>query len=97
MTRLLVLTCLSSLALVACKDDLPTARNDTVVPAADQDCAIALITPLIGERPEVLDQIVIPEPFRVIEPGMMVTQDYRPDRTNIVVDAHGYISRVWCG
>lgn len=34
---------------------------------------------------------------RVIEPGMMVTMDYRGDRLNIRVDADGRIVAVTCG
>jgi Peptidase inhibitor I78 family len=34
---------------------------------------------------------------RVIEPGMMVTMDYRGDRLNIRVDANGRIVALTCG
>ena len=34
---------------------------------------------------------------RVIEPGMMVTMDYRGDRLNIRVDANGRIVEIACG
>lgn len=35
--------------------------------------------------------------IRVIQPGDMVTQDFRPGRTNIEVDESGIITRVYCG
>jgi uncharacterized protein involved in type VI secretion and phage assembly len=35
--------------------------------------------------------------LRWIEPGMMVTMDYRPDRLNIELDEAGKITRLRCG
>lgn len=35
-------------------------------------------------------------PVRVIEPGMAVTMDYRPDRLNIELDEAGIIRKVSC-
>jgi hypothetical protein len=34
---------------------------------------------------------------RVVEPGMMVTQDYVPERMNIHLDEDGTITKVACG
>lgn len=34
---------------------------------------------------------------RFIAPGSAVTQDYRPDRLNVTLDAQGRIARLGCG
>lgn len=39
----------------------------------------------------------LPPGTRIIPPGTAVTQDFRPDRLNIDVDAGGRITRIWCG
>ncbi|MBW6416476.1 I78 family peptidase inhibitor [Celeribacter sp. PS-C1] len=94
--RLLVL---SFCALMACKDEAPASEDrDPAIPSPDDlSCATDLITPLIGELPAVLDTLDIPEPVRVIRPGMAMTEDYRPNRTNIDIGRDGRIARVWCG
>ncbi|ATG48633.1 hypothetical protein CEW89_14340 [Celeribacter ethanolicus] len=83
------------LSLSACKENAPNVTENT--PPAEETCAAALITPLIGEPQSALDALMVPEPLRIILPGMTVTMDHRPERTNIEVDDTGRISRVWCG
>ena len=34
---------------------------------------------------------------RIIPPNSAVTQDYRPDRQNVDLNAAGVITRIWCG
>lgn len=41
--------------------------------------------------------IAVPGSIRVISPGQPVTQDYRPDRLNLEVDASGNLVRAYCG
>lgn len=36
-------------------------------------------------------------PVRVIEPGDAVTQDFNPERVNVIVDTQGYVTEVTCG
>ncbi|KAL2262555.1 hypothetical protein VTK26DRAFT_982 [Humicola hyalothermophila] len=39
----------------------------------------------------------LPQQTRIIEPGMMVTKDYRPDRLNVHVKDDGTVSHVTHG
>ncbi|UYQ70465.1 I78 family peptidase inhibitor [Pelagibacterium flavum] len=42
------------------------------------------------------EPINAPGTVRVITPGMAVTQDFRPDRLNLEVDAAGNLVRAYC-
>lgn len=42
------------------------------------------------------EAIAVPGDIRVITPGMAVTQDFRPDRLNLEVDASGNLVRAYC-
>lgn len=97
MTRLAVALVLTGLALSACQEDDKTAANDTPAASSGANCAIDLIMPLIGESQSALEGIDIPEPFRIVLPGMALTMDHNPKRTNIDIDDTGQIKRVWCG
>lgn len=48
---------------------------------------------------QTMDQLEIPLPenARVIDPNSAVTQDYRPDRLNILLDQSGVIAMLRCG
>jgi hypothetical protein len=52
---------------------------------------------LVGQDKALLAAMSFPMGTRVIEPGTAVTEDYRPTRLNIDVDASGTITGVWCG
>lgn len=36
-------------------------------------------------------------PYRVLTPDSMMTMDHNPERINVVHDADGKVTRVWCG
>ena len=59
------------------------------------NCVASDWTPLIGLPAEAADKV--PDPKRLIPPNSAVTQDDRPERTNIDLDADGVITRIWCG
>ena len=52
--------------------------------------------PSIGQDVSTV-QAQLPEGARVIPPDSVVTQDYRPGRVNVDIDAGGLITRIWCG
>lgn len=60
-------------------------------------CGAAGMQDLVGQDISALAAMTFPVGTRVIEPGTAVTEDYRPDRLNIDVDATGRISGLWCG
>lgn len=92
MKRLAAMLTLSLIALSACKEDTP-AMSDT----SQHTCAAGLILPLIGEPKSALDGLTIPGPLRIIGPGMAMTMDHNPERTNVETDEADHIRRVWCG
>ena len=60
-------------------------------------CGAAALQGLVGQPQSVLQTMRFAQTVRVIQPGMMVTQDFSPDRLNIGVGPDGRIARVWCG
>lgn len=60
------------------------------------DCDAAGYTSLIGSN---LAAVTVPGDLelRIIQPGEVVTQDFRAERLNFVVNAQGVIQRVYCG
>ena len=60
-------------------------------------CAAAEFQIYRWQKVEVLDDVSLPRPTRVIGPDMAVTMDYRPDRLNIAYGKTGRIERIYCG
>ena len=77
------------LALAAC-------QVETVATPAPSDCGADAYQSLVGAN---LAAVTLPADLgaRIIEPGMAVTMDYRPDRMNIEVEESGWIMAVYCG
>ena len=71
---------------------LPNLGNDMV-----ENCGAEDLQNLIGQPKSVLDSMRFSQTLRVIEPGMMVTEDYSPSRLNIYVNGAGIISELRCG
>ena len=51
----------------------------------------------VGKRVDVLNDVELPQGTRVLFPTTPATMDYREDRTNVTVDKHDTIARVYCG
>lgn len=97
------LALVSSLGLAACSS---TATPPSTSMPPPIDCGAQALTgktglPVIGSTAQ--DVRIGGEPIRaagavrVISPGMPVTQDYRPDRLNLEVDAANNLIRAACG
>lgn len=86
---------LGALCLCACQIQDPSTPADNETVAAPANCPAAEFQGLIGETASAAD--VIPAPKRVIGPDDAVTMDYRPERTNVDLDAAGRIIRIRCG
>ena len=52
---------------------------------------------LVGQDATVLERVLIMGQVRVIRPGSVVTQDYRPERLNFEIGTNNQISRITCG
>lgn len=85
----------SLLALAACQQDTPP--TGTTPPDMDQSCIAPTLQDAVGQNRSVLGGRDLPEPTRIIGPGMAVTMDYRPDRLNIEYDRNNIIVRIYCG
>ena len=80
-------------ALTACDaEKQPSPAPDTFAPSCGQD----RFRGLVGQDAAILREVDLPRATRVVKPGMALTQDYRPARLNISIDADGIIDRVWC-
>ena len=64
---------------------------------ATDSCNAAAYRSYVGEPQGALDDLVIPDPKRIIPEGAPVTMDYNPVRLNFDLDAAGNIARIWCG
>lgn len=61
-------------------------------------CGASAMQYLVGQSQDVLAAMTFMQgKLRVIEPGMPITRDLRPDRLNLDVNENGIITRVWCG
>lgn len=87
-------------ALAACAT---TQAGDEPIEVAPQgECDAAPIQSLVGQRTSVeLGARIRAESgadaFRWIPPRSAVTQDYRPDRVNVLYDDDYVIERIYCG
>ncbi len=95
MKKLIVL-----MALAACTEmhtPKPQPIGDSLSVGTQDTCGAQRYHTLRGQDASVLERILIMGQVRVIRHGMMVTQDYRPDRMNININASGRIDRISCG
>lgn len=76
--------------------EAPAAMPQTREEATAQDtCGAAQYRSLIGQN---IAAVTLPSGanIRVIQPDTVVTEDFRPDRLNIIADATGVITALEC-
>ena len=73
-----------------------TEPEPSVPPSQSEGCRSEELSKLLW-RPEAALSEVSLKNTRVIRPGMAVTMDFRPSRTNVVIGKSGRIERVYCG
>ena len=74
----------------------PAAAPTTAAEATAQDtCGAAQYSAMVGSQ---LAAVTFPAEagIRIIQPDTVVTQDFRPDRLNVIVDAGGVITGLEC-
>ena len=81
---------LLALPLGACVADPLTVGDAT----ARDACGASDFAGMMGMP---LAALTVPQGARVIRPGDMVTQDFVPDRLNVVLDEADRLSRAFCG
>jgi len=64
---------------------------------AEDTCGAARFTYLVGQPQTALQGVGFPGGTRIIPPDIAVTQDFRADRLNVVVDGNAEVARVYCG
>jgi hypothetical protein len=97
--RLRVAAVVASAGLAACEPVAPPGF-DRLPPVPDQDgttCGAEGMQDLLGKDKSVFAAMTFPVGTRIIEPGMAITEDYRPDRLNFSIRNDGRIGQVWCG
>ena len=84
-------------ALGACAVDEPrSAPADSARSEGADTCGMANFRHLIGRPASEIDQASLPPRTRVITPDMMVTQDYVPERLNIMTGTDGRVASLRC-
>ena len=80
--------------LTACTVTEPTAP---IPPTLEDTCNARQYANLIGDDATALEKVLILGQVRVIRPGDVVTQDFRPERINFGIDGANRIIDVSCG
>jgi hypothetical protein len=92
----LALLC-TSCAAPAVDPTPPAAMPRNAEEATAQDtCHAAQFRALLGKLDTEIDQTALPPHTRIIRPGMMVTQDFSPQRLNVHVGPDHRIAALDC-
>jgi hypothetical protein len=63
---------------------------------AQDTCGASRFQQLVGTLASEIDQATLPPGSRVITPDAIVTQDFRPDRLNVMVGTDGRVGSLSC-
>lgn len=106
MIRAVLIACAMTLAACAPEpsepEPAPEAEPAAQMPAnaeeatAQDTCGAAQYEHLIGQPASSVDQASLPPGTRIITPETMVTQDFSPQRLNIMTGTDGRISSMRC-
>lgn len=97
-----VLALLTVLALAACAQTTapapaePTAPQSAEEATAQDICGASAFAYLVGAPASAIDHTTLPELVRIITPETMVTEDFRPERLNIMVGTDGNVGSLAC-
>lgn len=95
MNRLMAFLPPLTLTLAAC-----TVQEGPSLPAIGEvsdTCGAAEQAGLLGMERSAVEALEFDQPFRIVEPGGIVTQDFIPNRLNLYVDNAGFVVRINCG
>ncbi|PUB15468.1 I78 family peptidase inhibitor [Yoonia sediminilitoris] len=68
-----------------------------ITPRLPDTCDAESYGYLVGQDATALETVLIMRMVRVIRPGDLVTQDYRPQRINFEIDRTNRIAGISCG
>lgn len=99
-----LLAAVSVLSLVACGPttapsepvaETPTAPQTAEEATAQDTCGASQYAAMIGSN---IAAVTFPAEsgIRIIQPDSIVTEDFRPERLNVIVDANGAITSLQC-
>lgn len=98
---------LGGFALTACVGGQVTPPSSNGAPTAppsgsyptglDNTCDGERYGPLVGRDATALERVLIMGQVRVLRPGTIATQDYRPERINFEIGGTNRITRITCG
>lgn len=60
-------------------------------------CGANRLAGWIGQPADALDEQYMPEEHRLVAPDLAITEDYRPNRLNVLLDRQGRIAGFRCG
>lgn len=104
----MILIALAAMTAAACTPTTPpeepatpqtpaASAPQTAAEATAQDvCGASRFQHLIGTPASEIDQASLPEGARIITPETMITQDFRPERLNIITGTDGRVSSLSC-
>lgn len=69
----------------------------TSQPRLPDTCGAETYRDLVGQDATALEKVLIMRMVRVIRPGDLVTQDFRPERINFTIDPSEVIADISCG
>ncbi|MDG1378005.1 MAG: I78 family peptidase inhibitor [Yoonia sp.] len=75
----------------------PMKVEDRLPVGIDDSCGAKRYHTLLDQNATALERILIMGQVRVVRPGTISTQDYRPARMNFHVGDNGKITRISCG
>lgn len=89
----LFITLVTACHMVTTEKPVAKTQPNTV----ETTCKSGEYTYLIGRNKSALDSITLPEPTRILHPGMAMTMDYLEGRLNFYLDKKGKIMKLSCG
>ena len=88
------LALIAAFTLVQACTELPTMPETNPAPG---DCGAENFQHLIGQTYALSNMTQLPQPLRIIRPGMAVTMDYSAQRMNVDLDRADVMTRIYCG
>ena len=85
-----------TLLAAACATQPASPPQNAEDATAQDTCGMARFAHLIGTEASRIDRATLPPRTRIVTPEMMVTQDFWPERLNIMVGTDGLVGSMRC-